>query len=83
MLSVPMVGYYDYVLGLVPTIALSVAVALTLAGVSLPVAIAAGVGLTVPLVGHALFVRAPVPTTQSALSEPAQSQPESGPTRAD
>ena len=56
-----MAEYYDYVLGLIPLTAASVAGVLTLAGVSLSVAIAGGVGTTVPIIGHALFVRAPVP----------------------
>jgi len=54
-----MVEYYDYVLGLIPLTAVTVAGLLTLAGISSSLALPVGVGLTLPLVGHALFVRTP------------------------
>jgi hypothetical protein len=74
-----MAEYYDYVLGLIPLTAVGVAGLLALAGVSPSLAIPVGAGLTVPLVGHALFVRAPVsgprqPTGQSPASETTAAQ---------
>ena len=78
-----MAGYYDYILGLIPLTAVSVAGLLALAGVSLSIAIPVGAGLTVPLVGHALFVRAPVSSGQSPAPETAAAKRESTLTPAD
>ena len=61
MISYTMAEYYDYVLGLIPLTAVSVAGLLAFVGTSLSVAVPAGAGLTLPVIGHALFVRAPVP----------------------
>jgi len=55
-----MTGYYDYVLGLIPVSIVGIAGALLLAGVPLPTAVSAGSLVAVGLVGHAMFVNAPV-----------------------
>lgn len=54
-----MVEYYDYILGLIPLTIVGVTGLLSLAGIATSLAIFVGGGLTLPLVGHALFVRAP------------------------
>ena len=74
-----MVEYYDYVLGLVPLTAVGAAAVLAFAGVSLSLAVPLSVGLTVPVVGHALFVRPPVPAPgQPPASETTAAQRETG-----
>ena len=55
-----MTGYYDYVLGLIPTALIGVTVLLTLVGLSLSSALPAGAVAAATVVAHALFVRAPV-----------------------
>jgi len=59
-----MAEYYDYVLAAMPLTVLTVAGVLALAGISLSLAIPAGAGASLPLVGHALFVRAPIPAAE-------------------
>lgn len=55
-----MVTYYDYVLGFIPLVLLGLGGGLHAAG--LPVQIALGVGgfFAIGLMGHALFVNAPI-----------------------
>ena len=55
-----MTGYYDYVLALIPGVLVGVTVMLTLFGTPLRTALFAGSGASLLVVGHALFVRAPV-----------------------
>lgn len=64
-----MAEYYDYVLGLMPLTAVCAAGLLMLAGFSSSLALPVGVGLTLPLVGHALFVRAPAPRSAQSPAE--------------
>lgn len=52
--------YYDFVLVLIPLLGLSLYGAARLAGASQPVAVIAGTGPLIGIVGHALFLRAPV-----------------------
>jgi len=55
-----MAGYYDYVLVLIPLSMLGVAGLLAAAGWSLLTAAPAGAGVSALVIGHALFVNAPV-----------------------
>ena len=54
-----MVGYYDYVLVLIPGVLLGVTAALSLFGAPPLSALFAGSGAAALVVAHALFVRAP------------------------
>lgn len=61
-----MTGYYDIVLGLIPLALATITAALTVAGVSLTTAVPLASLVAVGLIGHAMFVRAPVESpTQS------------------
>lgn len=63
-----MTDYYDAVLALIPLTLIGVTVGLLGVGFSLTAAVPIGASLSVLLIGHAMFVRAPVgPTTESAL----------------
>lgn len=55
-----MTGYYDIILGLIPVALLGVTAALTVVGISLTSAVSLGALVAVVLVGHAMFVNAPV-----------------------
>lgn len=72
-----MTGYYDIVLGLIPVAMAGITGSLAFAGFELTTAIPIASVVAVGLIGHAMFVRAPVdstpaePATQSA-SEPLQ-----------
>jgi hypothetical protein len=55
-----MTDYYDLVLGLIPLALVSITGVLTLAGVALTVAVPVASLVAVGLMGHAMFVRAPV-----------------------
>jgi hypothetical protein len=63
--------YYDLVLGLIPLVMAGVTGALVLTGVTLTTAIPIGGLVALGLIGHAMFVRAPVssPATQSVQSD--------------
>jgi hypothetical protein len=69
-----MTGYYDLVLGLIPLALAGITGALVLANVPLTTAIPMASVVAVGLIGHAMFVRAPVdsPPTKAANSEPVQ-----------
>jgi uncharacterized membrane protein YebE (DUF533 family) len=58
-----MTGYYDYVLGLIPVSLVVITGALLLAGFQLTTAVPLGSLVAVGLVGHAMFVNAPVTQT--------------------
>jgi len=64
-----MTGYYDLVLGLIPVALLGLTAALTAAGLGLTTAVPIAASVPVALIGHAMFVNAPVST------EPVQSEP--------
>lgn len=55
-----MIGYYDYILGLIPTALLGITAVLLVAGLPLTVAVPGGASVSALLVGHALFVNGPV-----------------------
>jgi hypothetical protein len=63
-----MVGYYDYVLVLIPLAMLTIVGLLSAFGWSLVSAAPVGAGVSTLVIGHALFVRAPVnaPAVQDA-----------------
>jgi hypothetical protein len=54
--------YYDLILGLIPLTMGGIAAALVVAGLNVTMAVPVGAVLATPLLGHAMFVRAPVPT---------------------
>ena len=55
-----MIGYYDFVLGLVPATLLGVSGALHVAGIDLAVAVPLAGAVAAGVIGHGLFVNAPV-----------------------
>jgi hypothetical protein len=57
-----MAGYYDYVLVLIPLAMLGIVGLLTAVGWSVVSAAPVGAGVSTLVIGHALFVRAPVDT---------------------
>ncbi|WP_433624820.1 hypothetical protein [Halomicrococcus sp. NG-SE-24] len=61
-----MTRYYDFILGLIPLALVSVTAALNVVGVALSTAVPLGAGVSVLLVGHALFVNGPVDTASSS-----------------
>jgi hypothetical protein len=63
--TVTMVGYYDYVLGLVPVTLVGLTAALVARGVAFTVAAPIGAGAAALIVGHALFVNGPVSPSPS------------------
>jgi len=65
-----MTGYYDIVLGLIPLTLAGIAGALHTVGFSLTTAVPLASIVAVALIGHAMFVRAPVETTASPSSSP-------------
>jgi len=58
-MSCIMTRYYDYVLGLIPVVLLGVTALLALAGLPMYLAVPAGAGVAVLIIGHALFVNVP------------------------
>jgi hypothetical protein len=66
-----MMGYYDLVLGLIPASFVGVTGVLHGAGFELTSAVPLAALVAVALVGHALFVRAPVASTDSTDRSPA------------
>lgn len=63
-----MTGYHDYVLGLVPASLLGPLAAVPLVGLPVEVAVAVGGAAAALVVGHAMFVRGPVPTVADAAT---------------
>lgn len=74
-----MTGYYDIVLGLIPLALAGITAVLTGVGYSLTHAVLGGGIVSIGLMGHALFVRAPVDapsTVDSAVQQsPARDTP--------
>ncbi|SDY10647.1 hypothetical protein [Halobellus clavatus] len=60
-----MTGYYDYVLGLIPLALLGLTGGLVQTSLSLTQAVPIAAAVAAGIVGHAMFVRAPV--TRSSL----------------
>ncbi|NHN49709.1 hypothetical protein G9464_19245 [Halostella sp. JP-L12] len=70
-----MTGYYDVVLGLIPVALLGLTAALTTAGLGLTTAVPIAASVPVALMGHAMFVNAPVDDADTAREQTAQVAP--------
>ncbi|MCU4924965.1 hypothetical protein OB905_03055 [Halobacteria archaeon AArc-dxtr1] len=55
-----MTGYYDIVLGLIPVALLGITAALTVVGISMTAAVPIASVVAIALIGHAMFVNAPM-----------------------
>lgn len=55
-----MTGYYDIVLGVIPTALIGITALLTVFGLDLTTAVPLGASVSVGVIGHAMFVNAPV-----------------------
>ncbi|MFB6123533.1 MAG: hypothetical protein ABEJ78_08750 [Haloferacaceae archaeon] len=71
-----MTGYYDYVLGVIPLVLFGLTAVLSGVGLQLTQAVPVGAGAAVLVIGHALFVKAPV-------DAPAATAPKTKPLNAD
>lgn len=60
-----MASYYDYVLMAVPSTIVTGTFLLTILGIALQLALFASSAVTVCIIAHALFVRAPLPEQES------------------
>ncbi|MFB6251848.1 MAG: hypothetical protein ABEI27_09250 [Halobellus sp.] len=78
-----MTGYYDYVLGLIPLALFGLTAGLVQTSLSLTQAVPIAAAVAAGIVGHAMFVRAPV--TRSSLSnfDGVESRQNSSPQSAD
>lgn len=65
-----MASYYDFVLALIPLSLLGVSGALTGVGLDLSLAVPLGATVAAGLIGHAMFVRAPIETRDAPSGEP-------------
>jgi hypothetical protein len=71
-----MTTYYDYVLGFIPLVLVGFGAGLHAFGIPIEIAVAVGGLLALSLMGHALFVNAPVDrSTGSMQSEQNDSTP--------
>ncbi|MDS0258280.1 hypothetical protein NDI56_02515 [Haloarcula sp. S1CR25-12] len=70
-----MTGYYDIVLGLIPLAMAGITGSLVVAGFALTTAIPMASVVAVGLIGHAMFVRAPVDPVPTEPTESVQSDP--------
>ena len=59
-------GYYDYELGDIPPVLVGITTLLSIVGLQLTQAVPLGAGASVLLIGHALFVNAPVDAPAAA-----------------
>ena len=73
-----MINYYDLVLGLIPLVFAGIASVLAVAGLTASMAAAGGALAVLPLVGHAMFVRAPETPTGSDPEPSADATTQSG-----
>jgi len=75
-----MTDYYDLVLGIIPLALGGVAAVLTVLGIPLTTSVGLAGGLSVGVIGHAMFVNAPVdgPSTTDAPTTNAPAAGESG-----
>ena len=64
-----MTGYYDIVLGLIPLSLAGLTTLLFVAGMSLTVSIPLASVVTLGVMGHAMFVRAPVEPTATESTQ--------------
>ncbi|MDY6819219.1 MAG: hypothetical protein SVG88_11205 [Halobacteriales archaeon] len=65
-----MMGYYDLVLGLIPLTLLGLIGVFSFAGLSLTTAVPLAAIAPLFLIGHAMFVRAPVDDTSPLAADP-------------
>jgi hypothetical protein len=63
-----MASYYDFVLALIPLSLLGVSGALTGVGLDLTLAVPLGAAVAAVLIGHAMFVRAPIQTADRTVT---------------
>jgi hypothetical protein len=72
-----MTGYYDIILGLIPLAMAGITATLFVTGFALTTAIPMASVVTVGLIGHAMFVRAPVDPVpnETAAQQNTQSDP--------
>lgn len=71
-----MTTYYDYVLGFIPLVLVGFGAGLHAFGIPLEIAVAVGGLLALSLMGHALFVNAPVDRSNGSMqSEQTDSTP--------
>ena len=63
-----MAGYYDIVLGLIPVALLGVTAALSIVGVSVTSAVPIGALFAIGLIGHAMFVNAPIDSEEDGTA---------------
>ncbi|MGB9932978.1 hypothetical protein [Haloarcula amylolytica] len=71
-----MTGYYDIILGLIPLAMAGITATLFAGGFALTTAIPMASVVTVGLIGHAMFVRAPVdPVPNETPAQNTQSDP--------
>ena len=73
-----MIGYYDYVLGLIPATLLGITALLFLVGVPASTAASLGGVPAALLIGHALFVNAPSSPRPGADAELPDASPQGG-----
>lgn len=78
-----MAGYYDIVLGLIPVALLGITAALTVVGLSLTTAVPIGALVAVGLIGHAMFVNAPIDGRAGPADGRDEVQSRQGPVNAD
>lgn len=64
-----MASYYDFVLALIPLSLLGVAGFFTGVGLDLIMAVPLGAAVAASLIGHAMFVRAPIETTETPAAD--------------
>lgn len=67
-----MATYYDYVLGFIPLVLLGIGGGLHVAGLSLQLALATSGLFAIGLMGHALFVNAPVDGVHQGSRDPVE-----------
>lgn len=73
-----MTDYYDLILGLIPLTVGGVAGLLVFGGVGYSLAIPIGAMCSLPLIGHAMFVNAPVTPVPAVAEREPQSNAQSG-----
>jgi hypothetical protein len=71
-----MVQYYDYVLGVIPLVLVGLTGLLSVAGLTLTVALPAGAGVAALIIGHALFVNMPTQPTAESTESPQRAKAE-------
>lgn len=62
-----MTGYYDIVLGVIPVALVGITALLVTVGLPIMAAVGGAAAVTVAVMGHALFVRSPIPTDEPTV----------------